>query len=434
MLTPSTRQIRRGREVGTVSTPESLPLHRLLGTNLRRAYLNKCAAMVVLAIVLGLLSRFVSRDVPAGPALVVVGLILLPNVAVAMWPGEAPDVLLAFSIVSDVAAATVGIHFGGGVDMVSGPLLYVGVIGLAGLILSERAAFAASGASCLGYSLLVWMEYRGWLTHLVSYTRPPARQVTTVVMVSLCLFLVTWVVLYAVRELRAQFQRAEDLRTEAISALSHDLKNPLSIIHSYAEMAEAAVPSEHINYLQRIHSSALQALDLVSNVLDATGLQERPITVRSASVQLNEVVEQVANLYRLAAEGRGIRLTTALISQPLLITADPQLLRRAVSNLLSNAIKYTQRNGTVEVATAVLDDAVTVTISDTGCGISPGALDRLFQKYSRVTSGETVEGTGLGLYIVRCIAEAHGGSVEVSSKIGKGSVFNFRLPVQARFA
>jgi two-component system sensor histidine kinase SenX3 len=103
-------------------------------------------------------------------------------------------------------------------------------------------------------------------------------------------------------------------------------------------------------------------------------------------------------------------------------------LSRAIGNLLSNAIKYTDADGLVEITTASRPGHVTVEVRDNGRGIAPANQVRLFQKYSRVANSAAVEGSGLGLYIVRRIAELHGGTVGVFSDLGKGSTFTLSLP------
>jgi signal transduction histidine kinase len=250
-----------------------------------------------------------------------------------------------------------------------------------------------------------------------------------VVIVDVYLLLGAWVASYAIRQMRAVYVRAEEMRSEAVSALSHDLKNPLTIIEGYASMAETADTSERMEYLTRIRYSARQALDLVRNALDAAAIEGRPIAPTYEPVRLNELVEQVVDLYRLTADGKQVRVVMELAPTMPILHADDQLLRRAFGNLLSNAIKYTTRNGTIRITTALRDSTVVVTVADNGQGIAAGEQSNLFQKYGRTTSAHHTEGTGLGLYIVRRIAEAHRGKVFLRSELGRGSAFTIELPL-----
>ncbi|HVM98451.1 MAG TPA: ATP-binding protein, partial [Candidatus Acidoferrales bacterium] len=112
-----------------------------------------------------------------------------------------------------------------------------------------------------------------------------------------------------------------------------------------------------------------------------------------------------------------------------ILHADDQLLRRALGNLLSHAIKYTGRNGMVRITTALRDATAVVTVDDNGPGIPASEQSNLFRKYGRTVSSHRTEGTGLGLYIVRRIAEAHHGRVLLHSERGRGSTFSIELPL-----
>jgi signal transduction histidine kinase len=132
------------------------------------------------------------------------------------------------------------------------------------------------------------------------------------------------------------------------------------------------------------------------------------------------------------AKEKGITLEETLPQDLPPVEADRAKLRRILLNLLSNALKFTQKGGRVEVRAEREDKHVRISVSDTGVGIAPEDVDRLFDKYaqarSRATRGE--KGTGLGLYITRQLVELHGGEIKVESKLGKGSTFTFTLPIK----
>jgi len=409
-------------------TDVASPAHTLPGPGIRAIYITKAAATASLLVLFWALRLFVFHALPAGRYSVILLCVLVPTLLVALRSEGVPMWLLASSFAADIGGVTAGIHFGGGVDNVSGPLLYALIIGLAGLIVSERAAYFCAAASSIAYGLVGWGERRGVLTHHLPYAKPADDAVATVISVSVYLFVAAWIVSYAAREVRAIYQRIEDLRREAVSALSHDLKDPLGTIDGYAEMMAEATAVDRDNYMRRIRQSARQALDLVHNELDAAAVEGRSMVVNREPVNIHELVEKVVDVYRISAEAKGVRVTTALAGNCSPLLADPQLLSRAIGNLLSNAIKYTDPNGVIEITTASRPGHVMVDVRDNGRGIAPATQVRLFQKYSRVASSAAVEGSGLGLYIVRRIAEAHGGSIAVISDLGKGSTFTLSLP------
>ena len=385
-------------------------------------------ATALLLVLFWLLKLFVLHSVPATRYSLIILLVLVPTLLVALQSEEVPQWLLTLSFGTDIAAVTTGIHFGGGVDNVSGPLLYALIIGLAGLILSGRTAYCCAAASAVSYGLVGWAEQRGLLAHHLPYAKPRDDAVATVISVSVYLFVAAWIVSYAARQVRGIYQHIEELRREAVSALSHDLKNPLSTIDGYAEMVAQATPVERDDYMRRIRQSARQALDLVHNELDAAAVEGRGMVVNREPVSINELVEKVIDIYRASAEAKGVRLTALPVDNGISVSADRQLLSRALGNLVSNAIKYTESKGRVEITTASQPGRVTLSVRDSGCGITPATQARLFRKYSRLATSAAVEGSGLGLYIVRRIAEAHGGSVGVVSDAGKGSTFTLSLP------
>jgi signal transduction histidine kinase len=418
---------------GKIGGPPRLPpatrvrKDRLPGPSVRAIYVTKAVAIVVILVLFWITKLLIFPGIPAEQDLIVILLVLVPTLSVVRF--HESTTLLVTSIAADTVAVTAGIYFGGGADNTSGPLLYALIIVLAGLVLSEPANYLAAAGCALSYSAMVWAEQSKLLPHLLAYGRPLDDAIATVVIVDVYLFLVAWVASFAIRQMRAVYVRAEEMRGEAVSALSHDLKNPLTIIEGYAEIAESAPPGERSDYLRRIRQSAQQALDLVRNVLDAAAMEGRPITPTYGPVRVNELVEQVVDLYRLSADGKQLQLVSQLAQAIPIIHADDQLLRRALGNLVSNAIKYTERNGRVQVTTALANAGVLLTVADTGPGIAEAEQSELFQKYHRTASAQRTEGTGLGLYIVHRIAEAHGGRVSVRSELGSGSTFTIEIPL-----
>jgi signal transduction histidine kinase len=357
---------------------------------------------------------------------------LIPTAAIYAIAGETPTWLLRLSLYMDSLALTIGIHLTGGVDNVSTPQLFAAVVSLAGLLLGSRDTLMVAVVSALMYDSMVYAEYAGYLPHLVEYRRPPARQVATVIPLNLFLILFAWLVSFAVGQIRAMYGRLEEQRQEAVLALSHDLKNPLAVIHGYARIMQAASSIEPRSFAPAIERTAQQALDLVSNVLDAAAFDGQPITPRVSPVPIPPLIQDVVDRYRPAAESARVALTADLDSSLPFVEADGQLVARAVGNLISNAVKYAGEGATVTVSAGVSAGQLEIRVRDDGPGIAAAEQPLLFRKYSRTSGARGVEGSGLGLYIVRCIAEAHRGKVGVSSREGAGCTFTFSVPLVAR--
>jgi signal transduction histidine kinase len=398
--------------------------------NLRAIYVSIVVGIGVVVVATWVIRLVMVPDLPAARVTPLLLAAMLPKIAVLRWRGSVPGWLWAANFGIDMVASTIAIHFGGGADATAGPIFYVFLIVLAGLLLSERSAYVVAVLCAASYGTLLWLEYRGWLPHYFPHQRPPERQAMVALGVGLALITSAWVIAFIVRHIRAVYREAEELRGEAVSALSHDLKNPLFVIDGYATMLETANDDERIEYAQVIQRAATTAMDLVRNVLDAAAVDSGAFKPEFESVRMGEITAEVAHFYRFTADAKGVQVHVQPPAELPVIRADPRLLKRAIGNLVSNAIKYTPRGGSVELAAQLENGTVRVDVRDDGPGIPPAEQSRLFTKFGRTRSSERVEGTGLGLFIVRCVAEAHGGSVDVASAVGRGSTFSLRVPAQ----
>ncbi len=396
---------------------------------LQRIFLFHSAVIAFNLAALLLLKQLVvpSAYVPAGTAALF--LALVPNAIGALSTGRDLRWIAALAMAADILAVTYVIHLGGGIEATAGPMFYVIIVGVTGLIFAERAAFAAATAGALSYAALIWAEQTRLLDHYFPYTRSVDSQVAGIVLVSACLLLAAWVVSYAVRQLRAFHRRAEEIRGEAVSSLSHDLKNPLQVVYSYACLIHEVDEEEQTDMARRIQEASRRALDLVGGILDSASVEARPVTPRLEPVRVDEMLREVVDQFSLAASQKVIRLQASAAPDLPEIEADPELLARAISNLVSNAVKFTGGGGCVEVTATADEQQLAIAVRDTGMGISPEDRTLLFEKYARTRSAGSVEGTGLGLHIARSIAEAHGGAVELDSEVGRGSTFTLVLPV-----
>jgi signal transduction histidine kinase len=213
------------------------------------------------------------------------------------------------------------------------------------------------------------------------------------------------------------------------SMLSHDIRNPLHIIFNYADMiADEPQLSPSVRLLlQRIKDNAASTLNLVSNFVELGQIEGGTLQLERRPVCFPVLAQEVINRQDALASGRGVVLRLDVASDLPHVPADPAYIERALDNLLGNAIKFTPNGGAVVVRLAIDGDALVIAVCDTGAGIPPDELPLIFEKYKRGRASATVEGSGLGLYIVKSVVERHG--VGVESTVGVGSTFIIRLPL-----
>jgi signal transduction histidine kinase len=232
-----------------------------------------------------------------------------------------------------------------------------------------------------------------------------------------------------VRDVRERYV-AERARLDFLSMVTHDIKGPLTVILGYTELLsdpdERPSPAILADTLGRIRESGEQIHALVSNFVELARIEAGAHRVELHPVDLGEVVGRLVANHAPRARRKGVELVLAPGAVPLVPGDRPQL-ERVLLNLLGNAIKYTPKGGRIVLRMDASDDAITVAVQDTGPGIAADDLGGIFERYRRAPASR-VEGVGLGLFIARTIARAHGGDVEVVSTPGEGSTFTLRLP------
>nr|WP_255429213.1 PAS domain-containing sensor histidine kinase [Ramlibacter albus] len=217
-----------------------------------------------------------------------------------------------------------------------------------------------------------------------------------------------------------------------LQTLGHELRNPLAPIRNAAAILAASGKDERVQRLAQIIDNQVSVLERVTaDLMDVSRLHHQKLELRPTEFDIRTLLEEAAAGMSEEASAHGLKLECVLPPQPLRLVADADRVRQAVSNLLTNAIKYTPSGGSIWVkATREVDDIV-VRVQDTGIGIAPDALSRIFELFTqeRRASELVPGGLGVGLAIVSQIAELHGGVAQArSSGIGKGSEFMIRLP------
>jgi two-component system OmpR family sensor kinase len=216
-------------------------------------------------------------------------------------------------------------------------------------------------------------------------------------------------------------------RSELIATISHELKTPLTAILGHAELVQERFPT--LSSIDAITRNAHRLNRLVANLLHYSRVQGMRDTVRRA-VDLVELCEASVELLAIRASQKGVGLRFDNPGHSIVVFGDAEELGRVIDNLVDNAVKYTHEGGDVAVSMATTAEQVTVTVTDTGIGMSEADLPNVFSAFHRSTNPNalSIPGTGLGLPIALRIAQAHGGSIDAESKPGVGSTFRFTLP------
>ncbi|MCJ7703822.1 MAG: ATP-binding protein [Anaerolineales bacterium] len=232
------------------------------------------------------------------------------------------------------------------------------------------------------------------------------------------------------------FKELDALKSEFVATVSHDLRSPLTLIRGYATMLEMVGPlnDQQVSYIRKIVTGVEGMARLINNLLDL-GRIEAKIALKLEKLSVRDVIEQVTEAFRLQATQKHIKLKVDIseLTTPL-IEADQSMLEQAFHNLLENAIKYTPNGQEIWIRAKTREEIIAFEIQDTGIGISRVDIPRLFEKFYRSANREAKKqsGTGLGLAIVKSIVDRHGGRVWVESKLGKGSIFHFEVPIRQK--
>ena len=229
-------------------------------------------------------------------------------------------------------------------------------------------------------------------------------------------------------------KRVEEIRRDFVANVSHEFRTPLAAIKGAVEtLLDGALgdPEFGRQFCEVIERHVNRLEDLVKDLLDLARLESKAVGLKREKITAVKLAESsVAAVSELAASRR-VSLDTIIEEDGLVFKADYHQLEQALSNLLNNAIKYTEAGGEVCLEIKRLDDHVHLIVSDTGIGIPPKHLKRIFERFYRVNKDRSRQmgGTGLGLSIVKHVAQAHNGRVEVDSEPGRGSRFSLVLPV-----
>jgi signal transduction histidine kinase len=236
----------------------------------------------------------------------------------------------------------------------------------------------------------------------------------------------------AERKTVEELRRLSALRADFVSLVSHELRTPMAAVIGSARTLQQRwrelTGDQRESFLELIAGETGRLATLISDVLDTSRIDAGTFTFRFSDVDLGELVRDSVAAAEVSSDEVALR---ADVQEPLpVVRGDPERLRQVLMNLLDNAIKYSPEGDEVHVRAYAEDGRVRVDVRDRGPGIAREDQRLIFEKFGRVTTGNTRPGTGLGLFIARSIAEAHGGTLEVSSAPERGAVFTLELPLQ----
>lgn len=234
-----------------------------------------------------------------------------------------------------------------------------------------------------------------------------------------------------------EYRRLEEMRRDWVASASHELRTPVSAIRGYVEtLMEVGLedPIQTRKFLEALYKNCIRLQKILDDLLDLSRLESGPWVKEKASIVLEELIDHSMEALLNKAKAKEIALLKEVSDPRATLEGDPRQLEQALVNLLENAINYTDPGGKVTVKASLYGQDVHIKVQDTGIGIPPEHLPRIFERFYRVDKDRSraTGGTGLGLSIVKHVVQNHGGRIEVQSTPGKGSSFKLVLPAWSK--
>ncbi|MBQ3193820.1 MAG: HAMP domain-containing histidine kinase [Oscillospiraceae bacterium] len=235
-------------------------------------------------------------------------------------------------------------------------------------------------------------------------------------------------IIRAINKMTAELQGTETLRTDFIANVSHELKTPLAVMGNYATMLQKPEISEEdrIEYAKAISHSSRRLAALITNILKLNKLENQQIFPQPQEFDLGEQLCESLLAFEDTWERKCLEIETD-IAEDVRIRSDPELLSLIWNNLISNAVKFTPEGGTVGLSLKANETHVTVSVRDTGCGMTPETGKHIFEKFYQGDTSHATQGNGLGLALVKRVVDILSGEITVQSVYGHGSTFTVKF-------
>ncbi len=323
--------------------------------------------------------------------------------------------------------------------------LYLLVAAVASFLLGLRGAIIIAILSMICYALILWLEFVGvlpvirlWRLSFYASTRGNLLIINwlAVTIPTLLTASLTGTLAERLKTANIHLRESERLRDNLTHMIVHDLRNPLTALIGGLDMLrlimETKMDDSQLKLLKTTRHSGDVLLGMVNELLDISKMEAGKLELNIQSVNLPPLIEEVVDPLRAQLKMQKLNVKIEMCDDSLTVPCDIQLIRRVIANLMTNAMKHTPPRGTISLTTCRLDDdSIKVNISDTGIGIPPEHLGRIFEKFGQVTQpGSARRGTGLGLTFCKMAVEAHNGKIWVESEVNKGSTFSFTLPAE----
>ncbi|GGJ26700.1 sensor histidine kinase [Deinococcus roseus] len=236
-------------------------------------------------------------------------------------------------------------------------------------------------------------------------------------------------VLIAFSDMSHEVNHANQLRKQMTADIAHDLQTPLTVLRGYLEAMQEGTLKPTPERLKTLHQEARHLSDLVADLRTLSLADAGELQLQKIALDPAELLQEAQNTFFHLAQTAGVELRTEVDATLQSTPMDPTRMMQVLKNLVGNALKYTPAGGRITLAAHSTPTTTVLSVQDTGAGISSDSLPLIFERFYRADESRSGHNSGLGLAICKSIVQAHGGSIEVQSTVGKGTTFSLSLPV-----